>query len=171
MGGRRRAQRGQGAKLKEGGLTDARRLEGCRGAGSAAGAPEVRIHRAWRFFPASDNEDRPNAIQSAEGSARPPWSLDKCHPQVTAEDSCVQTHSSHGALSRVGPVLEWAVSCVQAAMSPPRSPVLADSPLLTPWYSHRKAGEERREPFVSVPAEYELEFLLPDFLPAPNFLS
>ena len=44
-------------------------------------------------------------------------------------------------------------------------------PASHPWYSHHKAGEERREPFVSVPAEYELEFLLPDFVPARNFLS
>ena len=46
------------ARLKEGGLPDARQLEGCRGAGSAAGAPEVRMHRAWRFFPASDHKAR-----------------------------------------------------------------------------------------------------------------
>ena len=130
VGGRRRAQGGQVARLKEGGLPDARRLEGCRGAGSAAGAPEVQMHRAWRFFPASDHKDRPNGVQSAGGSARPPWSLHKCHPQVTAAD--VQTHSSHGALSRVGPAPGWAVSCVRAATGRPRSPVLADGPLLTP---------------------------------------
>ncbi|CAI9172330.1 unnamed protein product, partial [Rangifer tarandus platyrhynchus] len=124
------------------------------------------VRQGFESSASSDNKGRPNAIQSAEGSARPPWNLDKCHPQVTAEDSNVQTHSSHGALSRVGPGPECTVSCVRAATGRPRSPVLADSPLLTPWYSQHKAGDERREPFVSVPAEYELEFLLPDFVPA-----
>lgn len=82
-------------------------------AGALRGRRKVPVQCTWRFFPASGNKDRLHAIQSAEGSARPPWCLDKCHPQVTAED--VQTHSSRGALSRVGPVPEWAVSCVRAA--------------------------------------------------------